>query len=668
MVARTQKKLELPTPLGIQPEELELLNPSPRISMSKWAPDNYVLTGKTAAIPGPWKNENAPYLVVPMDRLSGPAPVRVTISACTQAGKSEVGNIFTGWSIDQCPEPFIFAMPTLGKVKTRANTRLRPMFQKNEKLMKHLGHIRNLNIGSETNLDNMLLYLCAASSELLLSDISAGSGCADEVGKWLPGPVEAKGNPLSNFDSRFRTYRSRSRRLIVSSPGVVGDMFDLDHKNGSDEKYWVECLFCSTRHVQSFKNVQLDKTADGKLLEPSKYKAGGHARYLCPKCKKAWRDSVRWSAVQGGKWLPEGVKFDEHGNIVGEIKPTQHYSYSITCFMLNPEFFSLDDLAAEWASAQIAKNAGDKQPLRSFITDQLDQPWKEMGKEVDIEKMKRKGGDIGRGIVPVGCKLLVGGMDYHETEDGTIRIDFCKLAIADGPRGYVIDVGAETGHKSKRAELERNVEARMFDETHPWSKPCELPRLAVTRAFIDSGFKSDEVYDWCLQVNMVCPGLMRATKGHDHQRVPSHSKKLDDVLKNARRVSRQRKAKDYRGEFLYHLDTTHFKDMLFNWANNQIPGRGYLEFACDLDDWFFLELCAEHKVGIRKGAETVYSYVPKGRTPSHGLDILVEAMAAGRSAGMLKMRVAGDNLPAAAKGKKKKKKLSEIQATRRNRR
>ena len=204
----------LPRPLPITDGEREVFSPSAKPTVSQWAESNRVLTSKTSAVVGPWSNEYVPFMVEPMNAMSDLMTREVWICAPGQASKTEVGNNFFGWAVDNEPGPMIILMPTKPTVTKRVNTRIKPMFEASKSLMKHLyNNINNINIGKETVLDNMILYLAWSGSP----DSQADSPCRyiwiDEVGKMDFTSATGEASPVDNIRVRATTYDSSSKLL-----------------------------------------------------------------------------------------------------------------------------------------------------------------------------------------------------------------------------------------------------------------------------------------------------------------------------------------------------------------------------------------------------------------------------------------------------------------------
>ena len=86
----------------------DALQPERNLRLSEWAEEFRLLPSKTSSEPGPWRNARTPYLVEPMDCLSSGSQVEeVVLMFGTQTGKTETGNNWQGYVIDQAPAPMM---------------------------------------------------------------------------------------------------------------------------------------------------------------------------------------------------------------------------------------------------------------------------------------------------------------------------------------------------------------------------------------------------------------------------------------------------------------------------------------------------------------------------------------------------------------------------------
>ena len=634
--------LNFPRPLPFQPAEAEMLKVG-RMPMDEWAEANYVLTEMTSSKAGPWSNEYTPFLIEPMRRLSAPGPAEVTVMACTQGGKTELGNIFLGYVIDQCPGPFMIVMPNKYTARRRVNIRYRAMFEGCPRLKQRLPSqsVDNLNIGSETILQGMPLYLGYAGSPAALADAPVCYLHLDEVALFPPVSGD-EGEPTDLAEKRTRTYRLRRKILTTSSGGVVGDPLDTKYNDGNQCAWWARCPRCRRFSAMAWDNVQLVKNADNHLLRQDAYKDDANSWYECPHCAMRWSEQDRANAVGDGDWVPAGVRIDEHGRRVGHGKRTNHFSCRVQALMLHPRFETVAGLAEKWAKAIAAKKTGNVRPLRDFVTKQKGESWEERGREVDEDKLLKKiNKKLHKRCVPNACRLVVAGCDYHEDEQGQVRIDYTVKAFAPGMISSTVDAGSVENFES--------LERVLFNTPLVWVADSESPEPVIRTVFIDSGYKPDPVYSWCRKYK----GRCWPTKGQTAQRIPLDLKKLDKVMEDAKRRTRRGKSKVYTGMHLINVDTAYFKDQVTSWAEAEIGSEGSTEFFAELPEWYLAEFCAEHKVQENRGGNVKFVWKIKGTAPAHALDTEVAAAAAGHFNKVYAMGAGGE--------KRKRLSLSEIQ-------
>jgi phage terminase large subunit GpA-like protein len=99
-----------------------------RLTVTQWADEFRMLPSKGAAAPGKYRSSRTPYMVEPMDMLSVSSACEVVvIMAAAQTGKSESGNNWAGYVIDNAPGPMLLVQPTVDNAKRYSKQRIGPM-------------------------------------------------------------------------------------------------------------------------------------------------------------------------------------------------------------------------------------------------------------------------------------------------------------------------------------------------------------------------------------------------------------------------------------------------------------------------------------------------------------------------------------------------------------
>ena len=626
----------LPKPV-VQQEVLDACKKRDVPSLADWASARYILPTETAEHAGPWSHDYTPYLLKPMDWLSDLTTRQVTVCACTQAGKTELSNIFIGRTADTAPASVLIVMPRESDANRRMATRLRPMFKSTPSLLHHLGgKLERLNIGKETILDNMFLYIAWSNSPAALADNPVCHVVLDEVGKYPPA-TGREADPISLAKKRQRTFRSRSKLLVMSSPvgeGRQGDLFDAEFKKGDKNEWHAKCPLCGMYQIMKWANVELDKDKDGNLLDAETYRTGNHARYICPACKKPWDEHQRWEAVSSGRYAPEGCSVDPSGRIVGDVPVTGHHSCRVTALMLHPAFQLIDDLAGDWADAMLAKKAGNVRPLQDFVNSQLAEPWIETEKATSRKQLQFHVGTYRQGTVPAGVQMITCGVD--------IQMDHIWVSV-DG-WGYLSEVWSifegrlETGDTSQLENLE--VLRRFLKTTWISADDPDL-KFFIYRTGIDVGYRPDVIKDFCRQCKEL--NLMQV-RGDDSVRTRPY-----------------RAVKVAGGTMIrYDLNVNEYKSRLYRLLfDSAVPGPGYWHLSKDTTEETLSHLTAEEQRPVRTRRKQRYELVwvlKKEHRANHLWDCKVYSSFAAELAG-------AQSLPSLAEVKPKQPKRKRSQYT-----
>lgn len=599
-----------PRPLPIQPEEREILQDRERLTVSQWAVQRRKLSSKTTHYHGPWSHAMTPYLIEIMDSLSDRFVSQVTVVACTQSGKTEVGLNFLGWIVDVEPGPTLVVMPREDDAIRRVNARIRPMFRATPSLLRKIGgDVEVVNAGKESDLGEMLLYLGWAGSPAALADNPCRYIMLDEVGKYQA-KTGNEADSVSLSIDRTSTFGLSAKIFVDSSPVLSGDLIDREYQAGDRRKLWIRCVHCGQRHVPIWENVYLVKDDKGQLLEPKAYEAGDAAWYICPHCQKRWTEGQRWRAVSCGVWAPQGCTVTGDGEIEGEVPATRHRSYQISALMLYPGWMTVGKLAAEWAKAQLAKKAGDIGPLQNFLNSRLAQPFSEREEVTEAELLRQRIGQYPPGIVPYGCQRLTAGLDVQKDQVYLRVLGWGYLSEV----WSVYEMPIETGDTDRIENWDVVRDQLCMRFPVAWSADRVM---RITKSAVDCGYHTDTVIDWVRNVQ----GLLDivAVRGDD------------SVTKAVYRRSPVAGGTMYR----YDLRVDALKDRLFRlYYLSQTPGPGYGHLHAETEDDVIDQLTAEEAVIVRKGTHSFRTWqLKQGRRRNHYWDCDVYAAFAAELAG-----------------------------------
>ena len=598
------------------PEEIAVLRPRQRPPLVEWMEANYMLKGGTEAIEGLWSREYTPYFVPIGEWLSDTVTREIWVYACSQGGKTTFGTGFVGYITENLPGPTLLIMPTKDDVKNRVEARIRPMFEANEDLLRHVSgqRVKNIFIGKQTVMDNMILYIGWPTTPQALADKPACYIIADETGKYPP-YVGEEADPISLMRKRQRWFKGRSKLLAMTTPVTEDDMSDAEWKRGDCCQWWVPCPKCDKWHQIEWENVQIDRFEKGghkEFYAESVYRKGKNSRYICPKCGGDWTEDDRWRAVCDGKYVPDDCGLDDNGRLTGQIKMRNYRSCRIHALMLHPMVETIASLTSEFAHVQKAKKAGNIQPFKDFWNSQLARPWREERATTDIELLRRHVGGYPKGRVPAGCQMLTGGID--------VQLDHCYFRVIGwgylGEHWSIFEQRIETGPTDRVENLEKLLPflAMRFDMM---ADKDSVMRIALSA--IDSKYNSQTVYAFCVHCAGVAPIIPVAGD--------------DKITKQSSRVGKAAGGTLKR----YDLNLTAYKDSLYrSYFEATIPGAGYGHLHSETPYEVLEHLTSENKEIKRKGDRILWIrwVVKKEGRPNHYWDCDVYARAAAEIRGL----------------------------------
>jgi len=608
---------KLPKPLPLQPEELEVLSPRTKLSVSEWAEQKRILPKKTSKISGPWRNELAPYAAEIMNALSDVMTREVWVKKSAQSAGTAIGENWLGQTIDEDPAPMAIVMPTENDVKKMMRTRIRPMFQSTPTLLKHLSgnDINNLRIGQETELDNMFLYIMWAGSASAMASVSLQKMMLDEAAKYK----EETGGEAGAVDlarDRLTTYSTTSKLYAPSTPVLTGDAHDVEYSDTDQREYWVQCVHCKQRYIHRWEPayVKLEKDSARNLLSPKDYLYGDCAHWTCPECGKRLTEKQRWEGVEAGKWAPRDCKVDSDGRIIGKVFSNPRKGYHISSFLVYPGFITANQLAYEWARADIAWKAGYKRPKQNFINSRCGDSWEEREKVTDEKIVIAHIGSYEPEVIPEGVQMLTAGVD--------VQMDHFWLMVLGW--GYLSEVWTiyeariDTGDTLELGNYE--ILRHYLNATWPVKDKSEVMGR-LSKIGIDYNYRKETVMDFCRQ----CTELPIIPVGGD-----------DSVKARVYRVA------DERGLKRYDLNVNNLKNRLYYLLfESKKPGPGYFHLHKETSEEVIKHLTSEERriVYPKNSKKPKNKWVPKTeKAANHLWDCAIYAMFAAEIAGATMLR------------------------------
>ena len=371
----------------------EGLRPPAAMTVSEWADEHRILSGKGSAEKGPWRTDRTPYLREPMDCLSPGSPWRrVVLMFGSQMGKTEVVLNWLGAIIHLWPAPSLLVQPTIDMAKRLNRQRLDPLLSETPVLRELVAPARSRDSGNtmfSKEFRGGLFVLTGANSGSALQSMPAANLAADEVSSY-PMECDDKGDPLENAEARTTTF-PMGRVLITSTPGTRGACrVTKEFEERSDRRQYAVLMPCcgSLEVLRWREHMQWDRP-DGEVW------------CRCPACGERVAQHHKTSMLLGGQWRAS-AKGD--GQTAGFHLPGWYAPAGWTSWeLIRDEFLRAKDdplLLKGWVNKRAAEAWEDEAVAR-------------VNAEGLLGRVATDGHEAGK--VPEGVLLLLMAVDVQDT-------------------------------------------------------------------------------------------------------------------------------------------------------------------------------------------------------------------------------------------------------------
>ena len=583
-----------PLPLAL-PHCLDTLTaalaPRRALTVSQWADDHRVLSGKQAGERGRWRTARNPILREIMDALSASSRVTdIWVMKSSQVGVTEATVNFLGYTFDHAPAPVMVLMPTLDSRDAWKAQKLNPLLQETPVIRDLLGGQRSRDAANSKDMIDFpggVLFLAGGNSPNSYAQRSVRYLIMDDLDRF-PGEVGEEGDPVALAKGRTKAF-ARAKRLFISTPTVKDEsLIERGWLQSDQRRYFVPCPHCGEYQPLEWGGPEaahgIKWTGEGERTT---------AWYVCAKCAGEIHEHHKPSLLAAGRWIAAHPERSARG---------YHISALYAPIGLGP---SWADLAQEWKHA--VKSPGT---LRTFINTHLGEVWEEQGDQVEpvgllarLEEFEEKPKSLAR----------TAGVDVQKD-----RLEATVVDWDAGEEAWVMDHIIVPGDTAQPAVWQR------LDE--------ELEGWAPEAVAVDSGYNTSMVYAFVEKRRWAL-----AVKGRPGAGVPI----VEDEKARRLRLRRQRK----KGIIVHLVGDDQAKALIYSRLKIQKAGPGYIHFPNmpGFDDEYFAQLTAERLVTKMRGTRPYAEWV-QTRPRNEALDCLKYALAALRLAGIdLSLRAAAVN-------------------------
>lgn len=589
---------------------LAILKPPERLTVSEAAAKYRYLNNPGSYI-GPWKNTTVNYMVEPMDMLSSREHDGLIFVGPAQSAKTD--SLLLNWiaySIKTDPMDIIIYSPTSAAARDFSLRRV-------DRLNRHSPEIGGM-LRKSRDSDNRLDKHYTSGTLLTLSHPSV----TEFAGKPVPrvgitdydridDDIDGDGSAYDLGSKRTTTFGSYAMTVAESSPSrpitdpkwiaksaheapPAKGIFGLYNRGDRRRWYW-PCPHCGKYFEGKWEHLQWDETL------PTAVEQAESVFMACPVSGCIIDPDERNEMQQWGYWLKEGQSFGVDNQIIGQGQRTRIASYWLRG--VAAAFISWPKLVSNFIAAQQDYDrTGAEESLQKFYNNDLAEPY--MPKSAGFlrlpEHLKSRAEDLGFKVVPEGTRFLIACVDVQKSAfvvqvHGICPGVPCDIAIVDR---FTILKSKRLDHDGERSYVKPAtypedwdlITEEVMQKSYVLGDGSER-KMGVKLTLCDSGGKAGvtsnayEYYRKLKKQNL--HGRFHLVKGEKAVGQARTRISYPDAQKKDQKAAA-------RGDVpVLLLNSNVLKDALDGRLEGMTPGAGMIRIPNWLEDWWFLEICAE---------------------------------------------------------------------------
>lgn len=512
---------------------------------------------------------------------------QISIMCSAQSAKTETMLALLSWLIAEDPGPCMWVTSNEDEALKFATERLMPSLRACPPVAVRIPQSNRLAKSREIYFPGMTLEVVGSNAPSKLQSKPRRWLLLDEVRNWPAGA-------LPMVLKRTRTFWN-ARQVIVSTPGSEHDAVHQQYLLGNQYVWHIECPKCGKQHSLDWEYMKWDVNEDTKPDGQYDFdKLAKSIRLECPFCAHETHDTpFERRKLTKGEWVS-----------MNPTAPESKKSYTWNAML--PTWVRWRDLVEEFLSSKKALSWGDPEPLKTFITESLGQPWEDRLKYNDKDWLLQRRSDY---------KLL----DRPPSE-------FRKFLSADVQKDRLYYVCRAFGP---------NGESRLFDcgdvpDFEDLREKTKELGVDPDDVIIDSGYRTSAVYNEVMRMDYA----WKPAKGEDRENgyVVDGIKQVwkDSDIDPALGTVDQGKLRPVK-LFLY--SNPNIKDLLSEYIKGIGPNWTLPE---NIIQDYMAQMKAERREEIVNSyGEVKYRWVNKPRRPNHYFDCECMLVMAGLVTGCL---------------------------------
>lgn len=450
---------------------LKGIKPIIKMSVSDWA-DTYRQLPADAAEPGQWRTSRTPYAKAVMDAFTENNIHRVVVKSAAQVAKTEILLNIIGRFAHLDPCSILLVNPTIEMSQDFSKARLSRMIQ-DTKVLTPLFYGKGENAKTRDS-NQTILSKFFTGGRLVLGGANSPAGLAsrpirillcDEVDRF-PQSAGQEGDPVDLAAKRMTTFWNYKMGLFSTPTAEGASRIDIEYIAGTQEEWRHKCPNCGEYHALDYRQMVTD-FSEKRDNAGNKTVIVRSVKWQCPDCGFEFDERTMKTAPQ--KYVAQNAEAIHNG---------------IRSFWLNgfsSPWLTWAEIMREWLEARGL-------PSREAVVynTRFGLSYKMAGEYDDENEFLNRREDYPCEL-PQGVLLLTAAVDVQQN-----RLEYEIAGWGAGEERYGILRGIIAGQPTELATWE-NLDLVLDREFHFTNGTA----LKVARTFIDSGYSTRTVYEYC---------------------------------------------------------------------------------------------------------------------------------------------------------------------------
>lgn len=542
---------------------LKQLEPLEPMTVSEWADRYRRLSTESAAEPGKWRTDRAPYQRDPQDAIADRSVKKVVLMWGAQMGKTDSAILNPlGYYMQRYPSPIMILQPSVEMAETVSKNRLSPMLRDTPvlaELVANKSRDKNNTI-LEKQFPGGYVVLTGANSPSALASRPIRVLFADEIDRYPP-TAGKEGDPLSLAEKRMTAFWDK-KEVVTSTPTIKGtSRIEIEYENSTREVWNVPCPCCGAYQPIKWANIKFDAQAfrDETDME---------VLCECAECGVVSSEAEWRAGFSKGEYIAERPGLETRGFFVNALMST---------------LCTWKEIVQEYLKAVDESKTGNMELLKTWVNTRLAETWEIDGVEADdkglLERLEDYGCEVPDEVIYLTC-----GVD---TQDD--RFEYEVVGWGVGKESWGIEYGRIYGDL-KQPEIWEQLDEILTERT--WQK-ADGTRIGIAKSCLDTGGHFTlEAYRFCLPR---FPQVYAIKGGHGME---------TPFISNPTRSNRVKVP-------LYTLGVSTGKVTIYNRLAIDEPGPGYCHFPAGgrgYDENYFKGLTAEKLVTRYKAGRKIMEW------------------------------------------------------------